>query len=1302
MSLEVRGLSFMSHAGTPPNSELRLRLDEVRRRLIRRQAIRALLVFALGSLVWTALCLGWLHVRGDHPLDWLLGVGAFLLLHIVTAVALAVGVKRQAPTPRQIALYVDEHHPELENLILTAAGTDGIRKPGDASWLIERVLGDPRLAADRLSLAPLLPSAQKFRFASVLALLVAVWIAVLFFGRSIWAPPFSVGGLLRGEVVTSLVVEPGDSRVRRGQNQVIVARTAVSGPRATLHWRWRGGEWQTAAMKPGQNPEVHHHLLTGIDSPVEYRVTWNGVTSPNFELRVWEPPALESIDLTYRYPDYLGLAPRVVPGGGNIAGVEGTEVELRVTANKPVVRAALVLASGKEVRLDPVGDRLWQGGLRLTANDQYYVELRDGEGETNPITRQYRIVVKPDEPPVIRVKYPRGDADATLLDEIPFEFLVEDDFGLADYGIQYQVGANGPVRISLRDDAATIQAVVAHTLALEEMDLKPGDLMTWSAWARDRRPNRGDYEGMGDLYFMAIRPFAQRYREARSQAGGMQGGAGGGALAEIQKQVLIATWNLRGNLARLPAAQYEADRSTVVEMELGALRQVEELLQSADSPEAEATLKQLSSELALAVKALEAARGAKAAEQLSIAAKHERAAYELILSDAGGEMQVARSSSMTEAMQRNNPADVNELELDRNRNFYEEESRPPSGSPETDAALERLRELAARQALINEEIARLISELESARTREERDEIRRRLERLKEEIRQNLEQTDELERQLQSGDMSPQELREAVERLDEARRQSTASLDSLSSESSRDAGDPSSLQQARAAGRRALDALQSLESELADRSRQSIEERLQAFVERFGEFISDEQEMLERMAEQGAESRAPGLRPAEDSGEHRAELHRLSQQAVDEFVAMMESAGDLAEEAEAGQPLVARKFGDWLRETSASGVAEDLEAARGALDDGLWDAAGAAQQDAHRKLSSAGETLEGLLDLLVHDETDAMRIALSQLDQLMESAGIPSSGSDSALAPGGKEPREGEAQDAGALEAAQGAAAGREADVAGGESRGDSVPKEPSKGGESAEPASMDGADATEGGRGKGRRPEEHEGLEPFRIAWGGEEGTQGRGEAEATDPQSPAPNGAEASTDPSAGVEPGSPAPHSEPGEDGPAGEIARPTSRDASASVRRDGVGGEPGDRRTPGDRSSSRLDDLQDWPVDPGRLLGEDFRDWIEQLRSAQAVLGGGDAASERLDAVALQMEQLRREYRRTGMAPRFDLFLEGVAKPLEAVAADLQQRLARAQAGGDLPVLRVDEIPAPYHELVAEYFEVLSGSGGAEEE
>ena len=86
-----------------------------------------------------------------------------------------------------------------------------------------------------------------------------------------------------------------------------------------------------------------------------------------------------------------------------------------------------------------------------------------------------------------------------------------------------------------------------HTFFLEELDLEPGDFLSYYARATDRNLAQQDKDIKSDLYFVQIRAFSRDFRAAQSQAGGGGGGGGGAdprALSEAQKEIVSGTFNV--------------------------------------------------------------------------------------------------------------------------------------------------------------------------------------------------------------------------------------------------------------------------------------------------------------------------------------------------------------------------------------------------------------------------------------------------------------------------------------------------------------------------------------------------------------------------------------------------------------------------------------------------------------------------------------------------------------------------------------------------------------------------------------
>ena len=85
-----------------------------------------------------------------------------------------------------------------------------------------------------------------------------------------------------------------------------------------------------------------------------------------------------------------------------------------------------------------------------------------------------------------------------------------------------------------------------HMIAFEKFGAQVDDLVSYFAWADDYGPDGQVRRTYGDMFFAEVRPFEEIFRRDQSDGGegGEQGQQGTTTtkLAELQKQIVIATW----------------------------------------------------------------------------------------------------------------------------------------------------------------------------------------------------------------------------------------------------------------------------------------------------------------------------------------------------------------------------------------------------------------------------------------------------------------------------------------------------------------------------------------------------------------------------------------------------------------------------------------------------------------------------------------------------------------------------------------------------------------------------------------
>ena len=313
---------------------------------------------AAGSAVALALALivHWLIQPGGAALVALWAAAAAL---VSAALVSAIASVRRHPGDRQLARFIEEQCPELEDTLVTAVAQDPSAAPSMSSLVIDDAVRRARqVDPDRVI------SRRTVRAAAMLALAASIAFATL---GTVSVPPAAqaanVARVYLFPESLDLRVTPGSVKVRAGESLRIVATLSghdVVVPRLRVS---DGDEWREAAME--KVAEGFAFTVEAVEQDFRYTVAAAGTSSDEYAVTVLRPPHVERIDLRYEFPAELGMPPREEEDGGDIYGPAGTRVRVSVHADKPVREAALTLAGGKAIALS-MREGVLQGELTIT------------------------------------------------------------------------------------------------------------------------------------------------------------------------------------------------------------------------------------------------------------------------------------------------------------------------------------------------------------------------------------------------------------------------------------------------------------------------------------------------------------------------------------------------------------------------------------------------------------------------------------------------------------------------------------------------------------------------------------------------------------------------------------------------------------------------------------------------------------------------------------------------------------------------------------------------------------------------
>ncbi len=586
-----------------------------------------------------------------------------------------------------------------------------------------------------------------------------------------------------------IAVRPGDIVVPRGADLVIDAATSGFDPaRMTIHARFEGGDRFEVAPMSRTGPDTHSFVFVAVTDATDYYVGSPDLTSDRYRVRVADLPRVTAVSADYSYPSWTRLEAESKESG-ELAGVEGTRVVLNATATAPVDAPVLVI-NGEPRRADAT-----QAGIAAT------VTLEDSgswhfavvhEGILTRISERYPIALLRDDPPEVTFAWPGHDRPASAIEEVGITFQATDDFGVESLDLSYSINGGLWRTQTLERSGEVTESSGSHVFFLEELrvqleeefgdrTMRPGDIVSFYTEARDYQNTT-----RSSLYFIDVRPFDRQYREAQDQQGGNMQAGDGFEVAERQREILAATWNLINR--RDTAGLDGADRDqvlTLAAMQRRLQSQVQTLITRAgardlgDGGELETFLAEMAASLEDMDPAAEELEDIRLDEAIG---PEQRALQHLLAAEAtmrdvdvafgqneGGRGTTGRSLD-----------ELVEIELDPERNRYESPETPDFGQqndlmPNDD--WKALEELASRQQRLAERASR---DLADPVSRWQQERLQRELESLRERIDEH-------------GSTRPESRGGAAgstpERLDRALRSMEQALAEGSASSAREAGE---------------------------------------------------------------------------------------------------------------------------------------------------------------------------------------------------------------------------------------------------------------------------------------------------------------------------------------------------------------------------------------------------------------------------------------------------------------------------------------------------------------------------------
>ena len=884
-------------------------------------------------------------------------------------------------TPHDVALNVERKHQDLEDRLVSALQFGEVETEDPIkSHLLQRLVTDAVERTEGIDFKATVDKSKKRKQVGIaVAALAGCALLALIFPTELNT---SLNRLLspweKTEPVfmTKLIVEPGNARILRGRSLAInLEVTGKAADKARLVYT-KGDP--TADTEP-QHQEIDMvrtegkkrkfgYELFNINENMEYYVTANGTESERYTVEVFDMPKVTAIEIAYTYPEYTRLKPIIQQGDGNIRAVAGSQAEVRITTNKAIQSATLTVEAQDPVPMVIFDGRTFTTPLDVLNDGKYSVKLLCVDGFNNQTPIEYTITATPDEPPEVVIKEPGRDIKATKLEEVRVLAEATDDYGVEEMTLMYSVGSGEAQELPTETVEVKAKKIIssAYVFYLEELDVEPGELISYYVQATDNNTRTGPGTSTSELYFIEVRPFNERYMQMDAAEGRQNPeGLPFPNLIADQRTIIKKTWK---HIHARPSPMTEDYQSAVKQIGKAQDQLKDTTQRVTDELSMSMRDANVDPEMLMNLEGAIGKMGEASDELFAIKPKealpHEQDALEL-LTKAMMELDKVLTqmrSNGSQAAADNIEMDMEDLQdaIEQDQNELDEQMRE-----QTQALLDQARDMLSQQEQLTEQSQQLARE--SQPSRREMQQNSQQEQQLAGQAQQMAEQTQQMGQSVGQG--TGQRMVQAGEALEQASENMHAASESMG------AGQP---QMGAAKGQKAEENLQQAIEELEKVAAQYTDQALDDVTESLDQLTAEQSEIRKQTETLEDETRQDGI--SVEDARNASELANQQRTLRRDLEQLQRNLSNLREALNENEPQAARNVADANRRIIEGQASENMEDAQRALQWRNFQYSEREQREVLDTLLEARDDLQQARANLAETEEERLDAALDQIE----------------------------------------------------------------------------------------------------------------------------------------------------------------------------------------------------------------------------------------------------------------------------------------------------------------------------------
>jgi hypothetical protein len=322
-------------------------------------------------------------------------------------------------------------------------------------------------------------------------------------------------------------VEDGRLTIPRGDDWPLVVTVRDDSRRLPkvvhVDFRGRSERWSEPLARSGARR--FETIWRNVLEPFEFRARTGRASTPWITVALVDRPRVEQLHLAATSPTYAGGNTEPLPlGKGPYYVLEGSTLEVRGVANKPLSQATLVVAGARR-EMTIAGDRDFRASVPVDEGSAgvYRVELADteqltlpGASEPGPLwstqATSFTLEIKPDSEPRVLAEVTGVSSLIVPGARVPWHCRIHDDYAVTAARLHYRWhgenddgGEDGVERLEQIDGLPGRRAVsLQSALELPRLRIPAGSQLSFSIEADDNDDVSGPKSGRSSTFVLRV------------------------------------------------------------------------------------------------------------------------------------------------------------------------------------------------------------------------------------------------------------------------------------------------------------------------------------------------------------------------------------------------------------------------------------------------------------------------------------------------------------------------------------------------------------------------------------------------------------------------------------------------------------------------------------------------------------------------------------------------------------------------------------------------------------------------------